>query len=166
MQALDIPGTGMAVITDIGDARDIHPRNKQDVGWRLAQWALHQTYGMKDLVPSGPLFKSQKIEQSSIRVSFHHVGKGLMVGQKSGLDPVREVKDGQLEHFAITGADMKWVWADAKIDGKTVLVTSPDVAEPVAVRYAYTMNPARANLYNRDGLPARAFMTDKWAGPS
>jgi sialate O-acetylesterase len=166
MQALDIPGTGMAVITDIGDARDIHPRNKQDVGWRLAQWALHQTYGMKDLVPSGPLFKSQKIEENSIRVSFHHVGKGLMVGQKSGLDPVREVKEGQLEHFSITGADMKWVWADAKIDGKTVLVTSPDVAEPVAVRYAYTMNPARANLYNRDGLPAGAFRTDKWAGPS
>jgi len=165
-RALDIPGTGMAVITDIGDARDIHPRNKQDVGWRLAQWALHQTYKRKDLVPSGPLYKSQEIEGNSIRISFHHAGKGLMVGKKSGLDPVREIKDGRLEHFAITGADMKWVWAEAQIDGATVVVKSAQVADPVAVRYAYTMNPVRANLYNRDGLPAGAFRTDTWAGPS
>ena len=165
-KALDIPGTGMAVITDIGEARDIHPRNKQDVGWRLAQWALHQTYGLNDLVPSGPLYKSQKIEGNAIRVFFHHVGEGLMVGKKSGLDPVREVNDGRLEHFAITGADMKWVWADAKIDGETVVVQSPDVVEPIAVRYAFTMNPERANLYNRDGLPAGPFRTDTWPGPS
>ena len=165
-RALDIPGTGMAVITDIGAANDIHPRNKQDVGWRLAQWALHQTYAMNELVPAGPLYKSQKIEGGSIRLSFHHVGKGLMVGKKSGLLPTEEIKDGQLEHFAITGEDMKWTWAEAVIDGDTVVVKSPQVAKPVAVRYAYTMNPARANLYNREGLPAGAFRTDFWPGPS
>ena len=82
MQALDIPGTGMAVITDIGEANDIHPKNKQDVGKRLAQWALHQTYNKKDLVPSGPLFKSHKVEGKSIRISFNYTGSGLMVGKK------------------------------------------------------------------------------------
>lgn len=160
-KALDIPGTGMAVITDIGAANDIHPRNKQDVGWRLAQWALHQTYDKKDLVPSGPMYKSQKVEGDSIRITFDNVGKGLMVGKKDGLKPTEEVKDGKLEHFAIAGKDMKWVWGEAKIDGDTVVVKSPDVPKPVAVRYAYTMNPAKANLYNKEGLPAGPFRTDK-----
>ncbi len=165
-RALDIPGTGMAVITDIGAANDIHPRNKQDVGWRLAQWALHQTYGMKDLVPAGPFYKSQKIEGGSIRISFHNIGKGLMIGKKSGLQPTEEIKDGKLEHFSITGEDMKWAWAEAVIDGETVVVKSSEVAKPIAVRYAYTMNPERANLYNREGLPAGPFRTDSWQGPS
>jgi hypothetical protein len=165
-RALDIPGTGMAVITDIGEANDIHPRNKQDVGWRLAQWALHQTYGMKDLVPAGPFYKGQEIEGDVIRISFHNVGKGLMVGKKPGLEPAEEIKGGQLGHFAITGEDMKWVWAEAVIDGDTVVVKSPEVAKPVAVRYGYAMNPVRANLYNREGFPAGAFRTDAWPGPS
>ena len=159
-QALDIPGTGMAVITDIGAANDIHPRNKQDVGWRLAQWALHQTYGQKDLVPSGPLYKSHKVEGNKIRLSFDHVGSGLIVGKKTGLEPTAEVKDGKLEHFSISGKDNKWVWADAKIDGQTVVVESKEVSEPVAVRYGFTMNPAKANLYNKEGLPAGPFRTD------
>ena len=159
-QALDIPGTGMAVITDIGAANDIHPRNKQDVGWRLAQWALHQTYGQKDLVPSGPLYKSHKVEGKTIRLSFDHVGSGLIVGKKNGLEPTAEVKDGKLEHFSISGKDNKWVWADARIDGQTVVVESKEVTEPVAVRYGFTMNPAKANLYNKEGLPAGPFRTD------
>ncbi|NCG27987.1 MAG: sialate O-acetylesterase [Verrucomicrobiales bacterium] len=159
-QALDIPGTGMAVITDIGAANDIHPRNKQDVGWRLAQWALHQTYGQKDLVPSGPLYKSHKVEGKTIRLSFDHVGSGLIVGKKNGLEPTAEVKDGKLEHFSISGKDNKWVWADARIDGQTVIVESKEVTEPVAVRYGFTMNPAKANLYNKEGLPAGPFRTD------
>lgn len=159
-QALDIPGTGMAVITDIGAANDIHPKNKQDVGWRLAQWALHQTYGQKDLVPSGPLYKSHKVEGKTIRLSFDHVGSGLIIGKKNGLEPTAEVKDGKLEHFSISGKDNKWVWADARIDGQTVIVESKEVTEPVAVRYGFTMNPAKANLYNKEGLPAGPFRTD------
>ena len=159
-QALDIPGTGMAVITDIGAANDIHPKNKQDVGWRLAQWALHQTYGQKDLVPSGPLYKSLKVEGKTIRLSFDHAGSGLIVGKKNGLEPTAEVKDGKLEHFSISGKDNKWVWADARIDGQTVIVESKEVTEPVAVRYGFTMNPAKANLYNKEGLPAGPFRTD------
>ncbi|MDE0571405.1 MAG: hypothetical protein OSB44_12030 [Verrucomicrobiales bacterium] len=159
-QALDIPGTGMAVITDIGAANDIHPKNKQDVGWRLAQWALHQTYGQKNLVPSGPLYKSHKVEGNKIRLSFDHVGSGLIVGKKNGLEPTAEVKDGKLEHFSISGKDNKWVWADAKIDGQTVVVESTEISEPVAVRYGFTMNPAKANLYNKEGLPAGPFRTD------
>ena len=165
-RALDIPGTGMAVITDIGAANDIHPRNKQDVGWRLAQWALHQTYGRKDLVPAGPLYKGQEIEGDSIRLFFDHVGKGLMVGRKDGLEPTSEVKDGKLEHFAIAGDDKKWFWAEAVIDGDNVVVRSADVPRPAAVRYGFTMNPARANLYNREGIPASPFRTDNWPRPS
>ncbi|MBN2473149.1 MAG: 9-O-acetylesterase [Pirellulales bacterium] len=161
-QALTIPHTGMAVIIDIGEANDIHPRNKQDVGWRLAQWALYQTYGKKDLVPCGPLYSSHKVEDSTIRIAFDHVGGGLVVGKKEGLKPTEEVKDGQLKRFAIAGADKKWHWAEAVIDGRTVVVKSPEVTSPVAVRYAYSMNPVGANLYNREGIPASPFRTDDW----
>ena len=162
LEALDIPGSGMAVITDIGEAGDIHPRNKQDVGWRLAQWALHQTYGKKESVPAGPLYESLAIEAGAIRISFDHVGKGLMVGKKEGLEPVRPVENGKLEHFAVAGENREWHWAEATIDGETVVVKSADVPQPVAVRYGFTMNPAKANLYNRDGLPASPFRTDRW----
>lgn len=160
-RALSIEHTGMAVTIDIGDARDIHPRNKQDVGWRLAQWALHQTYGRDKLVPSGPLYKSHKLEGNAIRVSFDHVGTGLMVGLKRGLDPTRAVKQ-PLRRFAIAGADRKWHWAEAVIDGREVLVRSKEVPEPVAVRYAFSTNPEGANLYNKQGLPASPFRTDDW----
>ncbi|MCA9246097.1 MAG: sialate O-acetylesterase [Planctomycetales bacterium] len=160
-QALDIPHSGMAVIIDIGETKDIHPKNKQDVGKRLAQWALKQDYG-KDVVPSGPLYKSHQVEGNQIRIHFDHVGGGLIVGEKSGLEPVAEVADGKLQRFAIAGEDKKWVWADAKIDGKTVVVSSSEVAAPVAVRYAYSANPLGANLYNKEGLPASPFRTDNW----
>ncbi|MDE0577809.1 MAG: sialate O-acetylesterase [Opitutales bacterium] len=164
-KALDIPHTGMAVAIDLADAhnpRDIHPRNKQDVGGRLAQWALHQTYGKKDLVPTGPLYKSHKVKDNMIHLSFDHVGKGLMVGKKTKLEPTAEVKGGKLEHFSIAGEDKKWVWADAAIEGDTVVVSSKEVKKPVAVRYGFTMNPANANLYNKDGIPALPFRTDDW----
>ena len=156
----------MAVTTDIGAANDIHPRNKQDVGKRLAQWALHQTYKQKDIVPSGPLYRDLAIRGSTIRLFFDHVGTGLMVGRKEGLAPVRELKEGQLKHFAIADKEMNWHWAEAYIDGETVIVRANEVPQPVAVRYAYAMNPASANLYNREGLPASAFRTDPWRGPS
>ncbi|MBT3470161.1 MAG: sialate O-acetylesterase [Opitutae bacterium] len=164
-KALDIPHTGMAVAIDLADAHnpnDIHPRNKQDVGGRLAQWALHQTYGKKDLVPTGPLYKNHKIKGSKVHLSFDHVGKGLMVGKKTKLEPTAEVKGGKLEHFAIAGEDKNWVWADAVIEGDTVIVSSKEVKKPVAVRYGFTMNPANANLYNKDGIPALPFRTDDW----
>jgi sialate O-acetylesterase len=161
-KALDIKHTGMAVIIDIGAEKDIHPKNKQDVGWRLSQWALHQTYGKKDLVPCGPLFKSHQVEGNSIRLTFDHVGSGLMVGEKEGLEPTGLVKDGKLQRFAIAGADKKWHWAEATISGETIVVKSPEVMEPVAVRYAYTMNPVGANLYNVEGIPASPFRTDDW----
>jgi sialate O-acetylesterase len=148
---LALPNTGMAVIIDIGDADDIHPKNKQDVGKRLALWALADTYGKK-LVYSGPIYKSMKTDGNSIILSFDHVGGGLIAKG-----------DEQLKGFAIAGADRKFVWADAKIDGDTVVVSSEKVAEPAAVRYAWADNPV-CNFYNKEGLPTSPFRTDDWPG--
>jgi sialate O-acetylesterase len=161
-KALAIPHTGMAVIIDIGDADDIHPRNKYDVGLRLARWALARDYGFKDMVVSGPIFREMKLAGGQARLSFDHVGTGLMVGKKTGREPTAEEKDGKLACFAVAGADKVWQWADAVIEGDTVVVSSPKVAAPVAVRYAFAMNPAGANFYNREGLPASPFRTDNW----
>ncbi len=160
-KTLEIPHTGMAVIIDIGEAGDIHPRNKQDVGKRLAQWGLrdaHQT----DTVPSGPLFKSAERDGSAMRIMFDHVGKGLMVAKKDGLAAPKETTSEPLARFSIAGSDKIWHWASAEIDGDSVLVSSPKVKDPIAVRYAYSMNPEGANLYNRNGLPASPFRTDEW----
>jgi len=160
-KSLTIPNTGMAVAIDIGDAKDIHPKNKQDVGERLALWALAKDF-KKDLVYSGPLYMGHKVESGTIRVSFEHCGSGLMFGEKHGLEPVKELKDGKTQWVSIAGKDKQWHWADATIDGNTIVVSSDKVAEPVAVRYAYTMNPAGILLYNREGLPASPFRTDTW----
>lgn len=164
-KALSIPHTGMAVIIDtvpLKEAGNIHPRNKYDVGLRLARWALNRDYGMKDVVVSGPIFKAMKVEGSKVRLSFDHTGSGLMIGSKEGRTPVGENKSGKLQRFAIAGADKKWFWADAVIEQSSVVVSSPEVKEPVAVRYAFSMNPDGANLYNREGLPASPFRTDAW----
>jgi len=159
-QALSIPNTGMACIIDIGDAVNIHPLNKQDVGKRLALWALANTYGKKDVVFSGPMFKAQVIEDNRIRISFDYVGSGLVLGRKKGLEPVQPAADGKLAWAAIAGEDNIWHLADAVIDGATVVFSSEKVAKPVAVRYAFAMNPEGANLYNKEGLPAVPFRTD------
>jgi sialate O-acetylesterase len=156
-----IPNTGMAVIIDIGEARDIHPKDKQDVGHRLALWALAKDYG-KGGVYSGPLYASHAVEGATIRVRFDQVGGGLMVGEKTGLTPTKAVPDGKLTWWAIAGEDKNWHAAEARIDGDSVVVSSPEVAAPVAVRYAFAMNPEGANLYNTDGLPASPFRTDAW----
>jgi sialate O-acetylesterase len=167
-----VPNTGMIVTTDIG-ATDIHPPNKFDVGLRLARWALARDYGQKDLEVSGPIYREMKVEGDKIRIFFDHADAGLMVGKKKGRAPVVEDPAGTLKWFAIAGADpasptgsaaagKKWVWADAVIDGKTVVVSSPKVKAPVAVRYAFRQNPVGANLYNRAGLPASPFRTDTW----
>jgi len=160
-RALKLPHTGMAVIIDIGAANDIHPKNKQDVGRRLALWALAKDYG-KDIVYSGPLYKSHAIEGNQIRVTFDHAGGGLIVADKGGehfMGPVKPIKDGELKEFAIQDAEGNWHWADAKIQGKSVVVWHDDVKNPKAVRYAYQSNPDRANLYNKEGLPASPFTT-------
>jgi sialate O-acetylesterase len=161
LRCLTIPNTGVVVTIDVGDANDIHPRNKKDVGERLALWALAKVYGKEGLVYSGPVYRGMKVEGDKVRLSFDHVGGGLMVGKKEGRRPTEEVKDGTLRQFAVAGADGKWFWANAKIDGDTVVVSSEHVKAPVAVRYAYRNNPAGANLYNRAGLPAAPFRTDE-----
>ncbi len=157
-RALRIPNTGMAVIIDIGEAHDIHPRNKQDVGQRLALWALAKNYG-QDVVYSGPLYKEMKKERNAIRISFDHVGSGLMMGRKEGLRAALEVPGSQLSHFAIQDASDQWHWAQARIDGETVLVWHENVDSPKNVRFGYELNPATLNLYNKEGLPASPFTT-------
>jgi sialate O-acetylesterase len=167
-RAMAIPNTGMASACDIGEESCIHPGDKMDVGLRLARWALNRDYGQKDLVPSGPIFKEMKIDGDKVRLSFDYIGSGLMVGKKDGttleaaLAPTIEDKGAKLKRFAIAGEDKKWHWADAVIDGNTVVVSSPDVKKPAAVRYAFSSNPGGANLYNREGLPASPFRTDNW----
>ena len=162
LQAIEkIANTGLAVIIDVGEAGNIHPKNKYDVGLRLALWALATHYG-KQVVYSGPVCKSVKVEGNKIRLSFDHVGSGLMAGKKDGLKPAVEDKTGKLQRFSIAGEDKNFVWADAVIDGDTVVVSSPKVAKPVAVRYAFTMNPTGCNFYNKEGLPASPFRTDTW----
>jgi sialate O-acetylesterase len=148
---LSLPKTGMAVIIDVGEAADIHPRNKQDVGMRLALAARKVAYG-EDLVYSGPTYQSMSVENGKIRLKFKNVGGGMIA------------KGGEtLKGFAIAGNDKKFVWADAKIDGDSVLVWSDQVPAPASVRYAWANNPV-CNLYNQEGLPASPFRTDTWPG--
>ena len=151
LMTLALQNTGMAVIIDIGEAKDIHPKNKQDVGKRLALWALARTY-RKGLIYSGPIYDSMKVEGNKIVLSFDNIGGGLVC---EGGQP--------LKGFAIAGADRKFVWARATIEGDTVVVSSDKVSQPVAVRYAWADNPV-CNLYNKEGLPASPFRTDDWPG--
>lgn len=145
------PNVGMAVTIDIGDANNIHSTNKQEVGRRLALIAKNMTYD-KDVVYSGPVYQSMKIESTNIRLKFLHTGQGLTIKNNKILNG-----------FAIAGADKKFYWADAKIEGHEIIVSSPDVPKPVAVRYAWSSNPP-CNLYNKEGLPAGPFRTDDWKG--
>jgi len=147
---LDLPNTGMAVASDIGEAKNVHPKNKQDVGDRLARIALANIYGHK-MEFSGPQFAALKIEGSQARIQFSHLGGGLVA--KSGA---------ALGGFAIAGADKNFVTAEAKIDGDSVIVSSAEVSAPVAVRYAWANFPKDANLCNAAGLPAPQFRTDQW----
>jgi sialate O-acetylesterase len=153
LDALSVPNTAMAVTIDVGEWNDIHPLDKKDVGDRLALAAEHVAYGEKELVYSGPLFQSATIAGDSIVLRFSNTGSGLMV--KGG---------GDLQQFAIAGADKKFLWADARIEGDKVVVSNPDIATPLYVRYAWADNPEGANLYNKEGLPASPFRTDD--GPS
>ena len=146
---LRVPHTGMAVAIDIGDAHDIHPRNKQEVGRRLALNALAGTYGVPGVTPCGPLFRSAQREGPAFRLTFAHAEGGLVC------------RGPQLMGFAVAGKNRRFVWAEAHIAGETVLVYSPHVSNPVAARYGWADNPA-CNLHNAAGLPASPFRTDRW----
>ena len=151
--SLKIPRTGMAVTTDLVDnINDIHPRNKRDVGNRLALWALAKVYGQTDLVYSGPLYKSMAVDGNTVRLSFAHTGGGL------------QSRDGKpLSEFQIAGADGKFVPAEATIDDDTVVVQSPEVAAPTQVRFGWH-KVANPRLRNKEGLPASPFQTNNWRG--
>jgi sialate O-acetylesterase len=168
-QTLALPKTGQAILIDIGESADIHPRNKKDVGERLALIALANDYGKK-VVFSGPVFDSVKFADGKARLTFKHTDGGLVakplpatydVATKENKTAplVRNSPKSELEGFAICGEDKKWVWADARIDGDSVVVWSDEVAKPVAVRYGWADNP-NVNLYNGAGLPATPFRTD------
>ena len=149
--SMEMAHTGMAVGIDCGDPVALHPQNKKPIGIRHAYLALKEVYG-KDIVPSGPRYLRQKVEGSKIALAFDSIGSGMMAAKPSKLDA-----------FAIAGADKKWHWADAEIAGNTVIVSSKEVPTPVAVRYAWAMNPSQRNLlYNKEGLPASPFRTDNW----
>jgi len=166
---LSLPNTGQAVLIDIGEAGDIHPINKKDAGERLATIALAQDYG-KDIVYSGPVYESMASKDGKVTLSFRHTDGGLVakpLGETHDVNRtkrvtaplVRNSPTSELEGFAICGEDKNWVWADAIIDGNTVVVSSKEVANPIAVRYAWSDNPT-CNLYNGEALPASPFRTD------
>jgi sialate O-acetylesterase len=149
LNTLAVPNTAMAVAIDLGEWNDIHPDNKKDVGIRLALAARKLAYN-ENIVYSGPLFQSAQIDGSKIIVSFQHTGSGLITN------------DGEeLSEFAIAGADKKFVWAKAKIEGDKIVVWSDEVKEPMYVRYAWADNPVNPNLYNKEQLPASPFTTEK-----
>lgn len=157
--SLSVPNTGMATAVDLGTGGNIHPPNKRDVGLRLALVAKAKVYGKKDIVWSGPTHDTMKIEGGKIRISFKHA-KGLTVRNKTSLGVTLEGEPTP-QGFAIAGVDKKWLWASAKLDGETVVVWNDQVQKPVAVRYAWSDNPA-INLYNGAGLPVMPFRTDDW----
>jgi sialate O-acetylesterase len=150
LKTLKVPNTGMAITLDLGDANDIHPKDKQGVGRRLAMWALAKVYNQKNIVPSGPLLDGYEIDGEAVVLSFRYAA-GLRANGE------------ELKGFAIAGADQKWLAAKARIDGDQVIVWHPEVKQPKAVRYAWADNPD-ANLINGAGLPASPFRTDQSAG--
>jgi sialate O-acetylesterase len=150
---LSLPNTGMAVTTDIGNAKDIHPKDKQDVGKRLAFIALNNIYG-QTMEYSGPVYKSMQAEGNKIILHFDHTGSGLSTPDIYGY----------LRGFEVAGADHQWHYAKASIEGNTVVVWQSEVANPVAVRYGWSDDAGEANLFNKEGLPAVPFRTDQWKG--
>jgi len=149
MRTLKVPNTGMAITLDIGDPKDIHPKNKQDVGYRLSLWAMGTVYGKQVPATSGPLVEGFKTQGNSMVVKFMFTAGGL------------KAKNGSLTGFEIAGEDQQWKPAEAKIDGSKVVVSSPEVKKPAAVRYAWENNP-KASLFNDAGLPASPFRTQEW----
>ena len=162
---------GMACIIDLGEAEDVHPVRKREVGERLARLALSNDYGRK-LVSTGPRYESHQIVGSTIRVRFSDVAGGLRVipsgdfaGDRYGIrnERVEKAESGVLSGFQIAGPDRVWHWAEARIEGDGVVVWSEKVPHPLAIRYAWSANPV-CNLFNSEGLPAWPFRTDDWPG--
>ncbi len=149
LKTLALPKTGMAITIDIGEQKDIHPKNKQDVGKRLSFWALGTVYGKKVASTSGPLPAGHEVKGDNIVLKFSHADGGL------------SAKDGAVKGFAIAGEDKQWKPATARIEGDKVIVSSPEVSKPVAARYAWQDWP-ECNLVNGAGLPASPFRTDDW----
>ena len=149
LKTLALPKTGMSVNIDIGEENGLHPKNKQEVGRRLSLWALGDVYNQKVAATSGPLPAGHEIRNDEIVLSFKHTNGGLVA------------KDGELKGFIIAGEDMQWKPAKARIEGDKVIVSSPDVKRPAAVRYAWENFPT-CNLFNGAGLPASPFRTDDW----
>jgi sialate O-acetylesterase len=147
--ALQLPKTGMAVTIDVGDQQDIHPKRKKEVGERLAANAFNIVYGFKNEVPAGPMYKSHTITGNTVVINYEYAAKGLWH------------KGDKLLGFAIAGDNKEFVPANAVIEGNTVVVSAPGIAAPVYVRYAWADAPMEANLYNKEGLPAAPFRTDK-----
>ncbi|SEW51667.1 sialate O-acetylesterase [Chitinophaga arvensicola] len=152
LKTLDIPRTGMAVITDVGNAKDIHPTDKLDVGLRLSLVARATVYGEK-IVYTGPLYRSMKVSGSQVILRFTGVGTGLAAGKNADTAALRG--------FGVAGSDGRFEWANARISGNEVIVESSKVPHPVAVRYNWADNPP-GNLYNKEGLPASSFRTDNY----
>jgi sialate O-acetylesterase len=149
LKGLSVPNTGMAVTIDAGEWNDIHPTNKKDVGQRLALAAEKLAYGETGIVSSGPIYESAKIDGNRIIITFSNTGSGLIAKG-----------NGELAYFAIAATDKRFIWANAIIDGNTVIVSNPNITHPMYVRYAWADNPDGANLYNKEGLPASPFRTD------
>jgi len=145
---LSLPNTGMATAVDIGDANDIHPRNKQDVAHRLVLVAAKVAYG-EDVIYSGPVYQSARMEASRIRIRLSHIGGGLVIKDKYGY----------ARGFEIAGSDGKFTWAQARQDGSDIVVFNQAIKDPVAVRYDWSNTPD-GNLYNREGLPVVPFRSD------
>jgi sialate O-acetylesterase len=148
LKALALPNTGMAATTDVGDVKDIHPKNKQEVGRRLALWALAKTYGKTEVVCQQPRYASMKVEGNKIRIQLQDTAGGLMTQDNAPLN-----------HFTIAGADHKFVEAQATIEGDAVVVSSDQVTQPVAVRFGWS-DTAEPNLFGKTGLPVCPFRTD------
>jgi sialate O-acetylesterase len=148
IRIMQYPNTAMAISTDLGSG--IHPVNKSGYGARAARVALGMAYG-RDVEYYGPLYQSYQVDDNKVRVKFSHVGKGLAARHGD-----------KLQGFAVAGENKVFYWAEARIDGDTVIVSSPEVSQPVAVRYAWSNSSPWANLFNQDGLPALTFRTDSW----
>ncbi len=172
-RTLSLPNTGQAILIDLGEEADIHPRDKREVGSRLARIALAKTYG-RAIEYSGPVFESMESAGGAVRLRFSHCKGGLVAREipatyrpktvdVTRVPRVRNSPGSEVEGFAVCGADHLWRWADAAIDGASVVVTAKGVSQPVAVRYAWGDSPV-FNLYNRDGLPAGPFRTDSFPG--
>jgi sialate O-acetylesterase len=149
LDATRSPGIGLASALDLGDAVDIHPRNKRDVGFRLAQWALVETYGRQGPA-MGPRYIASTLETGAVRVRFDNVGGGLVA------------RGGELKTVYVAGLDRTFRPATARIEGNSIVASSPEVEQPIALRYAWADNPEGCNLYNAEGLPASPFRTDDW----